>query len=495
MDGASSADTAGADAARVARLAAMPPIEYERHRLKEAEDMGVRASALDTQVIAARRAAQPAQTATPDFSDEDLASRFSAKHAAALRYVASWGKWLIREPHKWRLDDTLHIFDLARAACREAARECNEGEMARRVAAAATVSAVERLARADRRHAATSDQFDADAWALNTPGGVVDLTTGEMRPHRADDHFTKASAVAPGGDCPRWRRFLAEITQGDEELVGYLQRFIGYTLTGLIREHAFAFLWGPGGNGKSVLLGTIAGILGDYAATAMADVFTVGRNDQHPTHLASLRGARMVVVTETEEGRPWAESRIKALTGGDKIAARVMRGDPFEFSPVFKLWIAGNHRPTLRNPDPAMRRRLHLIPLTYVPAQPDTDLAEALKREWPGILAWAIEGCLAWQRGRLTQPDAVASASAEYFADQDSLAAWIDERCDRIPGARMPARAAFADWKEWTRARGEEPGTEKRFSAELERHFAKQRAKSGVQFLGAKLLPTETGAW
>lgn len=493
MDGTSYPDIAGADAARIARLAAMPQLEYERIRLTEAEAMGVRASALDAQVSAARRAADMERTATPAFSDEDLASRFSAQHAADLRYVASWGKWLIREPARWRIDDTLHIFDQARAVCREAASECNDNDMGRRIAAAATVSAVERLARSDRRHAATSDQFDVDPWALNTPNGVVDLTTGEMRAHRPDDHFTKVAAVSPGGDCPRWLQFLDEITQGDGQLVSYLQRFIGYTLTGIIREHAFAFLQGPGGNGKSVLLGTSAGILGDYATTAMADVFTVGRNDQHPTHVASLRGARMVVVTETEEGRPWAESRIKALTGGDKITARVMRGDPFEFSPVFKLWIAGNHRPTLRNPDPAMRRRLHLVPLTYVPAQPDPELANALKAEWPGILAWAIEGCLAWQREGLRQPPVVADASAEYFAEQDSLAAWIDERCERVAGARLPARAAFADWKAWSHSRGEEPGTEKRFSAELERHFAKQRMKTGVQFLGAKLLPNETG--
>ena len=278
-------------------------------------------------------------------------------------------------------------------------------------------------------------------------------------------------------------------------MVRYLQRFIGYTLTGVIDEHAFAFLCGPGGNGKSVLLATVAAMLGDYATTAMQDVFTVGRSDQHPTHLASLRGARMVLVTETEEGRAWAESRIKSLTGGDRISARVMRGDPFEFSPVFKLWIAGNHKPTLRNPDPAMRRRLHLMPLTFVPATPDLSLAEALREELPAILALAIRGCLAWQRERLAPPPMITAATDEYFGEQDSLKAWLEERCKRDAKAQTASRALFSDWKTWATARGEDAGTEKRFSDALQRHAMKKKERTGMVFVGVQLLPSESGVW
>jgi putative DNA primase/helicase len=387
----------------------------------------------------------------------------------------------------------MQVYDLVRAHCRLAAAALPDDKksLSRDLASAKTVAAVERLARSDSRHARKADDFDASPWELNTPVGVVDLKTGSTRPHSKTDLFTECTAVAPGGSCPRWKQFLSEITRGDDEMVNYLQRMVGYTLTGSIREHGFSFVWGPGGNGKSVFLNTIAAVLGDYARTAMSDVFTMGRNDQHPTHLASLRGARMVCVTETEEGRPWAESRLKSLTGGDKISARVMRGDPFEFAPVFKLWIAGNHRPVLRNPDPAMRRRLHLVPLTFVPASPDRQLQESLIAELPGILKWALEGCAAWQRDGLNPPAAVVDETAEYFAEQDTIASWIAERCSPSTGT-LPSGRAYTDWKGWALARGEDPGNEKRFSAEMERYYAKKRTKTGRVFLNVSLLPTES---
>ena len=219
----------------------------------------------------------------------------------------------------------------------------------------------------------------------------------------------------------------------------------------------------------------------------------VGRNDQHPTHLASLRGARLVAVSETEEGRAWAEARIKALTGGDRVTARVMRGDPFEFSPEFKLWIAGNNRPVLHNPDPAMRRRLHLVPLTYVPPVPDRELTEALHAELPEILAWALRGCARWQREGLNPPPIVREATDAYFAEQDVIGEWMGERCEVHPTFRAPSSALFRDWKQWATSRGEEAGSEKKFSGQMERHAGKQRTKAGVMFLGMRLLPGDTG--
>jgi len=428
----------------------------------------------------------------PAFSEDALALIFSAQHEGQLLYVPAWGHWLRWDGCRWARDETLSVFDLCREVCRDAAAEAKQLEkgkpIARKVASAATVASVDKLARSDRRHARASDEFDADPWALNTPAGVIDLRTGEIRPHRLGDLFTKVTSVAPGGRCPRWLRFMVQITHRDKALVRFLQRLIGYSLTGITREHAFAFLWGPGGNGKSVLLGTIAAMLGDYATTAMADVFTVTRSEQHPTHLATLRGARFVVVTETEEGRAWAESRIKSLTGGDRISARVMRGDPFEFTPAFKLWIAGNHRPALRNPDPAMRRRLNLVPLTFVPAKPETGLSDTLRQELPGILAWAIRGCLAWQCDGLNPPDVVRLATDEYFVEQDSISNWFAERCERTRGAEnAPSRELYGDWREWAQIRGEMPGSEKWFSEGLQRIAVKKRTNSGAVFLGVRL--------
>jgi P4 family phage/plasmid primase-like protien len=315
----------------------------------------------------ASRFTQETEHLAPHFSEEDLALRFSSKHADDLRHVAGLGKWLRWDGTRWREDDTLQVFDLARKVCREAAVEC-EGEKpnaAPRLAAAATVAAVERLARADRCHAASIEQWDKDPWLLNTPTRTVDLRSGEQREHRQGDYLTKltGAGLAPESqDCPLWHQFLDRITDHNAELQKFLQRVVGYCLTGITREHALFFLYGSGANGKTVFLSTVAALLGEYAKAASIGTFMATGNEQHPTDLAGLRGARLVTAMETEDGRKWAESKIKALTGGDRIAARFMRQDFFEFTPQFKLLIAGNHKPGLRSVDEAIRRRLHLIP-------------------------------------------------------------------------------------------------------------------------------------
>lgn len=194
------------------------------------------------------------------------------------------------------------------------------------MASAKTVAAVERLSKADRRLAATVDQWDPDIWKASTPAGTIDLKTGDVRPHRGADYITKITAVAPDRDCPLWRQFLVRITDGDFELEEFLQRMAGYALTGSTQEHALFFLYGTGANGKSVFIATISGIMGDYHTTAPMEAFIASFTERHPTELAGLRGARLVTANETEEGRRWAESKIKTLTGGDKISARFMAG-------------------------------------------------------------------------------------------------------------------------------------------------------------------------
>ena len=408
----------------------------------------------------------------PQFSEESLALRFSRQYAGQLRYVAGWGRWMCWDGTRWREDDTLAVFDRCRRICRRASAECGDVKerAAMKIAAAQTVAAIERLARADRRHAAVVQQWDADAWLLNTAAGTVDLRTGELLSHLREQYLTKITAAGPGGECPMWRRFLDRVTDGNSELQEFLQRVIGYCLSGSTREHALFFLYGTGANGKSVFLSTIAGILGDYAKTAPASAFTASSTDQHPTDLAGLRGARFVTAIETEDGRWWAEAKIKSLTGGDRITARFMRQDFFEYVPQFKLIVAGNHKPGLRNVDEAIRRRLHLIPFTVTIAEQerDPDLAEKLKTEYPGVLQWAIEGCLGWQRDGLKSPDIVRSATSDYLAAEDAIGRWIEDRCLVGDGYWTAGAALFADWQQWSDRTGERPGTQKRFTQGLQ---------------------------
>lgn len=432
----------------------------------------------------------------PKFSDEDLALRFATRYRNELRYVATFGRYFRWTGTRWEQDNTLYAFHLARTICREAADECNS-KKAGAIASAKTESAVERLARADRRLAATADIWDADIWAFNTPAGTIDLRTGKMRAHRPDDHITRIAACGPGGDCPTWQAFLDRATAGDRDLQAFMQRMCGYSLTGDTSAHALFFLFGLGANGKSVFIDTISGILGDYHRTAPIEVFTASTGDRHPTELAMLRGARLVTAVETEEGRRWAESRIKSLTGGDKIAARFMRQDFFEYTPQFKLIIAGNHKPGLRSVDEAIRRRFNLLPFTVTipPEERDPALKDKLRAEWPGILKWMIEGCLDWQREGLRPPEAVKAATAAYLEAEDATAAWIDEKCIVDPSAWSPSGTLYASWKAWADAQGEFAGSAKRFGQVLEtRGFQPFRKNTGRGFLGIALDTSGRGA-
>ena len=299
---------------------------------------------------------------------------------------------------------------------------------------------------------------------------MVNLRTGDTLAHDPARYITKITAVAHGGECPLWRRFLDEITTGNAELQGFLQRVVGYALTGSTREHALFFAYGTGGNGKGIFLNTVSAILADYAKTAPMETFTATQNDRHPTELAGLMGARLVTAQETESGKRWAESKIKSMTGGDPISARFMRQDFFEFTPQFKLLIAGNHKPGLRGVDEAIRRRFHLIPFTVTipPEERDKDLAEKLKPEWGGILRWMIEGCLEWQRVGLAPPAIVRDATEAYLAAEDAIAQWLDECCCHDPAYAERSSVLFANWKSWAEQAGEFAGSQKRFSQALE---------------------------
>ncbi len=311
-------------------------------------------------------------------SEDDIALAFTELHGDTLRFDHDAGKWFEWDGTRWKRDNHHRAFTYAR-------------EMARTHGGAGKANfagGVERFARADRIHAVSADIWDNDPMLLGTPGGTVDLRTGIFSDARPDDYITKLTGVTPEhGEPELWLRFLREATAEDNGLIRFLQQMAGYCLTGDTREHALFFIYGPGGNGKSVFLNLLNYVLGDYATTAGMDTFTASKSDRHPTDLAMLMGARLVSASETEEGRAWAEARIKQLTGGDKIAARFMRQDFFEFIPSFKLVIVGNHAPVLANVDEAARRRFNIVPFTQQPEAPDRMLEEKLKGEAGRILA------------------------------------------------------------------------------------------------------------
>ena len=254
-------------------------------------------------------------------------------------------------------------------------------------------------------------------------------------------------------------RFIDEVTGGDDELQRYLQRLSGYCLTGVTTEQMFAFLHGTGANGKTVFLNTISAIMGDYATVAAPETFIASRNDRHPTDLAALRGARLVVSSEIEQGLQWnSEARIKSVTGGERIKARFMRQDEFEFTPQFKPLFAGNHKPALRGVGEAMRRRTHLVPFTVTipPEQREPRLAENLKKEWRGILTWMIDGCLDWQEKEgLHPPQKVISATSDDSHSEDVVGRFIDEEIIEDPQEQIASSVLYRTWREWAEKRGE----------------------------------------
>jgi putative DNA primase/helicase len=445
--------------------------------------------------------AQRASVNELDFTQDALALEMGERWRDCARYVAAWGRWLFRDERGvWQNDETLEHMTRARAFLRERADQLGPKDdgLAKRLRQADTVAKVVGLARSNEAQAATVNQWDADPWSLGTPEGAVDLRTGELREMRPEDYITKTTAVAPapaGTPCPLWDTFLRRITGRDDELRLYLQRFFGYTLTGTIREHAFVFAHGGGANGKSVTVNKLSGILGDYSIAVPTEMLMVSHNERHPEELSRLRGVRHAVGNETEEGTRWAEAKIKRLTGGDPIPARYMRQNTFEFAPAFKLVIVGNHRPSLRGIDEAMRRRLHLVPFTVTIPENERDpgLPERLRAEWPAILRWAIDGCLAWQCEGLNPPAAVRSATADYLDAEDALTLWIEESAELDPNAWEASGVLFSSWKRWAERAGEFVGPQKRFAGALEeRGFVPKRHTGGIRgFRGIRLNPTD----
>lgn len=426
--------------------------------------------------------ARSVEASETEVSQDAVARIFQEQHGQDWRYDHRRAAWFQWSGSIWEQNDT----DLVLHLLREIAREVSEGVGKSQMRAARTAgfaAGAEKLARAHPELALKGDEWNSDPMLLGTPQGTVDLKSGNLRPAARRDLISKSVQVAPAAtvDCPAWLQFLNEATGGDDELSRFLQQFAGYCLTGLTVEHSLLFVFGPGGNGKSVFLNVLVAMLGQYADTADMDTFTATHMSRHPVELAKLQGARLVTASETEAGRAWAEAKIKQLTGGEQISARYMRENPFTFLPQFKLLIAGNHAPTIQNIDDAMRRRFNVVPFEHKPAKPDKQLETKLLNELPGILRWALVGCLDWLENGLLRPKVVTDATSTYFEEQDTFSLWLEENCELWPkdlSRQEEAALLFQNWADFARASGEDAGSQKAFGMKLVRHGPKRGKNS-----------------
>jgi putative DNA primase/helicase len=421
------------------------------------------------------------QTTHVHLTDLGNAKMLVARHGQNVRYVPLWGKWLVWDGRRWAVDDTRAVERYAKetvlAMHAAWARVEDDDQRRKRLRHAlrsqdvARLKAMVELAKSESGIPIMPDTLDADPWLLNVQNGTLDLRTGELHPHRREDLMTKLAPVAYDAQAaaPTWEVFLHRIFGGDADLIRFVQKAVGYSLTGSIREQCLFILYGTGANGKSTFLNAVSTMLGEYASHTPTETLLINRSDGVRNDLARLQGARFVTAVEAEGGRRLAEAQVKQLTGGDKVTARYLYQEHFEFYPTFKLWLAVNHKPIIQGSDYAIWRRIRLIPFTVTIPKPERDkrLGEKLLAELPGILRWAVEGCMGWQQEGLEPPLVVKGATGEYRAEMDVIAAFIREHCETGPAQVARAGALYAAYCEWCAEVGETPVHQKRFGEEL----------------------------
>lgn len=425
-------------------------------------------------------------------TDVGNGERLIDRHRGKLRFCARFRRWYAWSGTRYELDERGAVDQLAiesiRAMQGEAAGMVGDNDKAKRLfehamrceANRKIKDMIERASKLPGVHVGP-DELDADPWLFNAADATIELRTGEPRPHRQADLMTKASSVRfdPRATCPAFIEFLKTIFAGNDSLIRFVQRLFGYSLTGLTSERSLFIFWGGGANGKSTLLAVLRHVLGDYAIQAPAGVLMARRAEGIPNDIARMKGARMISAVETDEGRRIAEALIKQLTGGeDMLTGRFLYAEHFDFKPEFKLYVATNHKPEVRGTDDGVWDRVKLVPFGVRIAEEDRDLdlIDRLKAEAPGILAWAVQGCLDWQRGGLAAPAAVRAATHGYRAEMDRLGEFIADECVTGEGRTVGATDLYTRFKVWCQLRGEEPMTQTRFGRQLEeRGFGTKR--------------------
>ena len=432
-------------------------------------------------------------------SDVGNAERLVYAHGDNLRYIPQWDKWLTWNGSRWVVDDTGEVHRLAKKTALNIYQEATqEADDARRVQLSkhacrsesqSSLLAMVKLAQTEEKIPLRIPQLDTHRMLLNCLNGTLDLVTGELRPHKREDYCTKIIPIAYDQQavCPRWEAFLDRIFAGNQELISFVQRAIGSALTGEMRDQCLFFLYGNGANGKSTFIETVRAMLADYALETPPETLMVKRNDGGISNdVARLRGARFVSARESEEGGKLSESFVKHITGGDTITARFLHKEFFEFNPEFKLFLATNHRPVIRGTDEGIWRRIRLIPfeVSIPDAERDPYLPKKLLDELPGILAWAVRGCLQWQAEGLGQPEVVKAATAAYRAEMDTFGSFLEERCylGEKTGDKTCVRAdqLYQAYIKWCGDNGEHIQTQQCFGRRLTERGLPSEKRGGV---------------
>lgn len=455
-------------------------------------------------------------------TDTGNAERFISQHGRKLLFSKVLG-WHIWNNGAWERDETDSVFEMGKRTIRAIYKEASDapddgkrikiGEWAKTSESLPRRNAMIEIAGKDGPKVKVSD-FDKDPWLFNVRNGTIDLRTGQFREHRREDMITKIAPVTydPKAQCPQFLRFLATILNAHEdiesaqELGAFLQCYLGYTLTGSTREQCFAVLHGAGSNGKSTLLNAVRFLMGDYSKQATPDTLMQKKfGDGISNDVARLRGARMVTAIETNEGRRLDEAKIKEMTGGDPVTARFMRQEFFEFIPEFKIFLATNHKPEIQGIDDGIWRRVRLIPFDvqfWNPAkgesgpahlEADKTLEEKLKTELPGILNWAISGCIRWQSEGLPAPKKILEATADYRTEQDPLETFLTEKCFQGPQCKVTNKDLSEAYDEWRKAENCPPLSHRAFPTRMKQKGYEQHVGTGNirWWLGLGLLAKE----
>lgn len=424
-----------------------------------------------------------------------MAERLARRYGGHLLYAhgLGWHQW---DGHRWALDkdgaamraavDTIKaaLYDLDRLDGKD--RDALYADV-RKTENASGLDGVLRIASALDTFAVSAERLDADPNLFNTTDGTLDLATGQIRPHDPADRITKVAGCGLSeGTGPQFEQFLAEVLP-DPEVRHFVQQLFGYAMLGRVREHILPIFTGTGKNGKSTLLDAVGKAFGDYAISAEPEML-IERGNAHPTGQADLLGVRLAMTSETDEGRKLAAATVKRLTGGDKVRARKMRKDFFEFDPSHTIVLVTNHKPQVSGNDPALWRRIRVVPFDVVVQRIDPRLPERLAGELPAILGWAYTGYRSYAAHGLSEPAAVVERTAAYQADSDAVGRFLDERAILSQYAAIRSGELFSEWSRWCHTNGEQPGNEVTFAQTMAAKGYEKKKRGGYPtYLGLML--------